>query len=140
MPGQHEQTGETFMKLFAIIVIAALAFPFAQMICGAEQAAASDSPKKIEAQKQKEEAEIKESLSKLKPEDRKLAEAQKFCPVMVKNRLGSMGPPIKITIKNRPVFLCCKGCTTRAQANPDKTLTTIESLLKANKKVEPNKK
>jgi hypothetical protein len=83
---------------------------------------------------QKKEAEIQAALAKLKPEDRKSAEAQKFCAVMTKNRLGTMGAPIKAMIKDKPVFLCCKACQAKATANPDKTLATAADLVKANKK------
>jgi hypothetical protein len=89
--------------------------------------------------KQKE-ADIQAALAKLKAEDRKLAEAQKFCAVMTKNRLGSMGTPIKVMVKDKPVFLCCKNCQAKALANPDKTLASVAELLKANKKDDPNKK
>jgi Cu/Ag efflux protein CusF len=78
-----------------------------------------------------EEAGIKESLAKLSPQDRKLAEAQKFCAVQGKeSRLGSMGPPVKIMLKDEPVFLCCKGCTKEAQAHPEKTLARVKELKK----------
>jgi hypothetical protein len=77
---------------------------------------------------------IQAALAKLNPEDRKLAEAQKFCAVQTKNRLGVMGTPVKVMIKDQPVLLCCKGCVAKAQANPDKTLATLADLLKANKK------
>ena len=73
-------------------------------------------------------AEIDASLSKLGPEDRKLAEAQGYCPIMTDNRLGVMGPPIKVMIGNQPVFLCCKGCRTRASADPNRTLATVDKL------------
>ena len=88
--------------------------------------------------KQKE-ADIQAALAKLKPEDRKLAEAQKFCAVLTKNRLGMMGAPVKVMIKDKPVFLCCKMCQAKATANPDKTLATVADLVKANKKEEDKK-
>ncbi len=74
------------------------------------------------------EVEINASLAKLSPEDRRAAEAQGFCPIMTDNRLGAMGPPVKILIGNQPVFLCCKGCRTRALANAEQTLTTVGEL------------
>ncbi len=88
---------------------------------------------------QKQEATIAANLAKLKPEDRKLAEAQKFCAIQTKNRLGAMGTPIKITVKDQPVFLCCNGCVSKAQANPDKTLASVAALVKANKKDDSKK-
>jgi hypothetical protein len=76
-----------------------------------------------------EETEIKESLSKLSPGDRKLAAAQKFCAVQGKeSRLGSMGPPVKIMLLGEPVFLCCKGCTKKAQDQPEKTLARVKEF------------
>src|SRR5207302_3649675 len=40
-----------------------------------------------------EEDKIQAELAKLSPEDRRLAEAQGYCPVLEANRLGSMGTP-----------------------------------------------
>jgi hypothetical protein len=74
------------------------------------------------------EAKIKASLDKLDPADRKLAEGQKYCAVETENRLGSMGKPIKILVKDQPVFLCCKGCEKRALKDPDKTLASVKKL------------
>jgi hypothetical protein len=87
----------------------------------------------------KQESTIEVNLAKLKPEDRKLADVQKFCAVQTKNRLGSMGTPVKITIKDRPVFLCCDDCVAEAQAKPDKTLASVADLIKANKKDDTKK-
>lgn len=69
--------------------------------------------------------EIHTSLAKLSPEDRQLAEAQGYCPVMTDNRLGVMGPPVKVMVNNEPVFLCCAGCRKKALANPDRTLAIV---------------
>jgi len=77
---------------------------------------------------QDKEAKIKASLEQLDPADRKLAEEQKYCAVETENRLGSMGKPIKLTIKDQTVFLCCKGCEKQAKADPDKTLATVKKL------------
>jgi len=77
------------------------------------------------------EAAVQDDLAKLSPEDRKLAEAQKFCAVQTKSRLGSMGTPIKIMLKGQPVFLCCDHCQSKAEADPDKTLAQAEKLRSA---------
>jgi hypothetical protein len=74
------------------------------------------------------EAKIKAALAQLSPEDRKVAEEQKFCAVEHKNRLGSMGKPFKVMVKDQPVFLCCKGCETAALEDPDKTLAAVKEL------------
>lgn len=72
------------------------------------------------------EREIREALAELSAEDRALAEAQRFCPILTDSRLGSMGPPVKLTIQGRPVFICCEGCQKRALENPVATLQALE--------------
>ncbi len=71
---------------------------------------------------------IKEARNKLSPEDRKLVDAQEYCPVTEGKHLGVMGQPFKIMVKDQPVFLCCRGCRTKALANPEKTLAKVEEL------------
>ncbi len=85
-----------------------------------------------------EETKIGAALDKLDPEDRRLAEAQKYCAVEPENRLGKMGKPFKVTVKNQPVFLCCKGCETAALKDPEKTLAAVRQLKAANET--PSKK
>ena len=74
------------------------------------------------------EAKIKVNLAKLPEADRKVAEAQRYCAVEDDDRLGSMGVPVKVLIKDQPVFLCCKGCAKKANADPDKTLAKAKEL------------
>jgi hypothetical protein len=76
------------------------------------------------------EAEITKSFAKLSPEDRKLAIAQRFCAVEDENRLGSMGPPVKLTLKGKTVFVCCGSCKKEAMAEPDKVIAKAEELKK----------
>jgi Cu(I)/Ag(I) efflux system membrane fusion protein len=78
-----------------------------------------------------EEAKISAALANLPSEDRRLAEAQRFCPIQKDTRLGSMGTPIKMVILNQPVFLCCSGCVKGAQNRPKETLAKVTEL-KAN--------
>ena len=70
-------------------------------------------------------------LAKLSKVDRAAAEAQKYCAIQTKGLLGSMGAPIKLDLNGTPVFLCCKGCTGKAKANPKATLAKVEELKKA---------
>jgi Cu(I)/Ag(I) efflux system membrane fusion protein len=85
-----------------------------------------------------EDADVKAALAKLSLEDRRLAEAQGFCAVQEDSRLGSMGVPVKITLKGQPVFLCCKGCVAEARAHPDQALARVEKLkAKAKEKSSP---
>jgi uncharacterized lipoprotein len=74
------------------------------------------------------EAGVKANLAQLPPEDRKLAEDQKYCAVEDENRLGSMGKPYKVMVNEQPVFLCCKGCRKKALADPDRTLARVQEL------------
>jgi hypothetical protein len=92
---------------------------------GCEKAAKADPDKTLA---RVEEVQIKAALELLDPADRKLAEAQKFCAVESENRLGAMGKPIKVMVKDQPVFICCKGCEKAAKADPDKTLATVKKL------------
>ena len=76
------------------------------------------------------EAEIKEALGELPAADRKLAEEQRYCPVMQDHRLGSMGTPVKVTVDGQAVFVCCKACSKKASANAKATLATVKKLKK----------
>jgi Cu(I)/Ag(I) efflux system membrane fusion protein len=78
-----------------------------------------------------EDAKIAATLAKLSIADRSLAEEQRFCPILKDTRLGSMGVPVKITVENQPVFLCCKSCDRAAFANPKETIAKVEQLRKA---------
>jgi Cu(I)/Ag(I) efflux system membrane fusion protein len=77
-------------------------------------------------------AKAKANLDKLDPEDRKLAEAQRLCP-MSGESLGSMGKPVKLTVKGQVVFVCCKGCMDDALADPDKTLGKVKEFQSQNR-------
>lgn len=46
---------------------------------------------------------------------------QQTCPVTGED-LGSMGPPIPVSIRGRTVWVCCKSCVAALQKNPDKYL------------------
>jgi hypothetical protein len=79
--------------------------------------------------------EVAEERAKLTPTYRALVEAQEWCVVSNDERLGAMGPPLKLDIKGQPVFVCCKGCKKKAEADPDGTLAKAENL-KAKAKTE----
>ena len=77
------------------------------------------------------EKKVTEAMAKLSQEDRKLALAQRFCPMMPHSRLGSMGMPMKLSIEGKPVFVCCKGCTENAVKGGAKTIKLVAGLSKA---------
>jgi hypothetical protein len=85
----------------------------------------------------KEDPEVKANLRKLSAEDRRLAEAQKFCP-QTGELLGSMGKPVKVMIQGKPVFLCCGGCRGDVLKDPKKTVEKVEQL-KAKVKADTHK-
>lgn len=114
-----------------------LVLPFVLLVAGCgdntpKQPAAQNSPKQdIKHQGHlTDDPEVKANLAKLSEEDRRLADAQKFCVVEQENRLGAMGVPVKLMVKDQPVFLCCKSCQKKAAADPDKTLAALDDLKK----------
>jgi hypothetical protein len=64
------------------------------------------------------------NIAQLPAADRQLALAQQICPV-TEAALGSMGVPVKITLRGQPVFLCCKGCMGKAKRSPDEMLKKL---------------
>jgi hypothetical protein len=109
------------MRAFHLLSLVVLAAPLLALGCSQPAQAPQDK-----------EAKIKEALDQLDPADRKLALEQKYCAVQTKNRLGSMGKPIKVMVKDEPVFLCCKSCMKEATDEPDKTLASVKNLKTAN--------
>ncbi len=73
-------------------------------------------------------ATINEALANLSPEDRLLAESQKFCAIATESPLGSMGTPLKVEVNGEAVFLCCAGCKGKALRNPQETLASVAKL------------
>jgi Cu(I)/Ag(I) efflux system membrane fusion protein len=65
------------------------------------------------------------NINQLPEEDRKLANAQGICPI-TGNPLGTMGVPVKITLRGKTVFVCCKNCIGKAKRDPDGTLKKLE--------------
>lgn len=72
--------------------------------------------------------EIAEALAGLSKEDRSLVDSQKYCAIMTDSLLGSMGVPLKVEVNGEPVFLCCKGCKTKALRDADATLASVAKL------------
>lgn len=83
-------------------------------------------PASVPAATTEELAEIRDKLGRLIEEDRKLAETQKVCPV-TGERLGSMGVPSKLMLQGKPVFVCCKTCVKKAQADPAGVLKKLSA-------------
>ena len=67
------------------------------------------------------------NIEQLPQEDWQPAKAQAMCPV-TGVALGSMGVPVKITLRGKPVYLCCQGCIGKAKRDPDGTLKKLAGL------------
>jgi len=74
------------------------------------------------------ESKIKANLAKLLEADQKAAEEQKYCAIEAENELGTMGAPIKVVVKDEPVFVCCKSCVDEVKKHPDETLAKVKEL------------
>ena len=124
------------MKSLSRLCLASLAVPLLLVGCqassapgpakgaGAQPAHGPSKPNEAEQT----EADIRENLARLSPEDRKLAEQQRYCVIENDNRLGEMGVPVKVMVNDQPVFVCCKGCKKQAEKDPDKTLAKVKEL------------
>ncbi len=82
-------------------------------------------PAKAEVGITAERDEYVKNIEQLPPEDWQPAKAQGICP-LTKIVLGSMGVPVKITLRGKPVYLCCKNCIGKARRDPDGTLAKLE--------------
>ena len=118
--------------------IAALLAALALTGCGGNADKPEGSPPPAPAKDTKPD-EVADERAKLPPDERALVEAQEWCVINTDERLGSMGPPLKLDIKGQPVFVCCKGCKRKAEADPDKTLAKAGEL-KAKAKAERDAK
>jgi hypothetical protein len=83
---------------------------------------------RIDAARVAELARINDNMSKLSPVDQQLARNQVFCAIDQDSRLGSMGPPVKLTLAGETVFLCCSGCKGQATADPERTAARAKEL------------
>ena len=100
---------------------------------GAAPAKADDGKKVDEKKADEKKVDIKDvkltddqlaEIKKLPEADQKVALEQKVCPISGDN-LGDMGVPIKVTLKDQTVLLCCGGCKKQALAEPEVTLAKI---------------
>ena len=80
-----------------------------QSSVGQDKGSGKTDPKAAAAAKEREKADIA---------------AQKTCVVSNKS-LGSMGAPIKVTVKDQDVYVCCQGCVAKVKKDPDKYLANL---------------
>lgn len=70
-------------------------------------------------------------LDELPQGDRQIAVEQRICPVTMM-RLGSMGPPPKLLIRDRQVFICCEGCRQELLNEPERYLAVLAAQTESN--------
>jgi hypothetical protein len=85
---------------------------------GANQARSEAQPSRFQLAAQKGD---KPALSS---EDLKLAAAQAVCPV-TNLPLDSMGGPLKVTVGDHTVFICCEGCRGKLEREPETYLKKL---------------
>ncbi len=85
--------------------------------------AASGSNRSPELPKRR--SETKKSVEPLSDADLALVKRQRICPV-TDAPLGSMGVPVFTMVRGCKVFLCCKGCESGLQADPEKYLAKLK--------------
>ena len=68
------------------------------------------------------------NIRQLRKVDCPTAMFQRVCPV-TGAPLGSMGVPIKITLRGKTLYLCCKGCIAKARRAPVETLKKLEGII-----------
>lgn len=68
---------------------------------------------------------MKAVLAELPAADAAAAEAQHFCPVS-DEMLGTMGPPERVMVDGREVWICCDGCRERLLADPAPYLAKLD--------------
>ena len=104
------------MRMLAIMMFALVC------ACGGEEAPAKGGGDEVMPDTS---TDVDQALSRLSPEDQKLARAQKICPVGG-GPLGAMGTPVKVEVKGRTVFLCCANCIDRIKSDPDTYLAKLK--------------
>jgi YHS domain-containing protein len=62
--------------------------------------------------------------------------AQKLCPV-TGEELGSMGPPIPVTIGSQTIYVCCQACVNAVKRSPDEFIRRVEAEIATRRDVRP---
>lgn len=83
-----------------------------------------------------------EPATQLPADDATLIASQVYCPIMPETKLGEMGQPVKILVKDKagveqPVFVCCKGCKRKVLANPEAALAKVAEFKAAAERAGP---
>jgi hypothetical protein len=71
-------------------------------------------------------AKLNVSVAQLAEADRNWIARQQVCPVMG-TKLGSHGMPVKMLVGDQPLYLCCKGCIRKVEADPQTYLAKVSN-------------
>ena len=71
------------------------------------------------------------NIAKLTPADQLFVKQQVLCPITMEP-LGSMGIPLKVSIGNDLVFVCCAACKKSVLKEPEKILEQVHQWRAAN--------
>ncbi|MBY0588826.1 efflux RND transporter periplasmic adaptor subunit [bacterium] len=80
---------------------------------------------------------INAAFASLDPVDQTIARDQRYCPVLKGSELGSMGPPIRVSMEGEIFFVCCKACLPKTKESPDEVLTKLRYLREPGRLPEP---
>jgi len=69
-------------------------------------------------------------IARLSVSEQHAALQQRTCPV-TKQPLGSMGTPMRVRVAGQSLFVCCEGCVSRLQNNPQQYLGTVRPPTRA---------
>lgn len=89
-----------------------------------EPAAVPPAPNKNASETESDMAKMKAEVAKLSPEDAAAVTKQHNCPV-TDEMLGSMGPPLKVAVGDKQVWICCEACRKELLANQAKYLAKL---------------
>lgn len=110
---------------FVLTIIAPLSLFLLIAGCNTEQPAQQAEAPEQFAELAEHNAEVEAALAELPPEDRKLAEEQKLCPVSLEP-LGSMGKPIRVELGEQDLLVCCEGCVDMVKEDPERYIAKLQ--------------
>ena len=110
------------------------AVAFCAVLAGCQESANVSDRREIDRLKKSgsgeaEEAEVQAARGKLNADERRLVDEQDICPIS-NERLGSMGVPVKVQVRDETVYLCCKSCQKSALEKSDETLAKVKEIKK----------
>jgi hypothetical protein len=88
-----------------------------------EKAKPADQKSPIAAKDAKDKPQV--TVVPVSKDDEAAMKEQAVCPVSG-DKLGSMGEPVKVMIGDKALFLCCSGCLSKVQDDPELYLNKVK--------------